>query len=159
MQLVSGDYMPKLQGEKKVSRPTYESSTNVAKELEIAAKFCSVFDCTYEQYPPLHAVNGKFVKDGKVQAIAEIKVRNNASNKYPTLMMSSSKYRKGLDWAHKENAPFLLVIKFTDGLFMTKVGAKYQESIGGRKDRNDPDDIERCVYIPMDSFKQVAAQW
>lgn len=139
-------------------RPKYESSTNVARELEIAAKFCNVFDCTYEQYPPLHAVNGKFVKDGKVQAIAEIKVRGNASYKYPTLMLSSAKYKKGLDWAHKENAPFILVIKFTDGLFMAKVGTGYDESIGGRTDRNDPSDVERCVYIPIASFKQIAAQ-
>jgi len=139
-------------------RPRYESSTNVAKELEIAARLCNVFDCTYEQYPPLHAVNGKFIKDGKVQAIVEIKVRNNASYKYPTLMLSCAKYNKGLDWAHKENAPFILLIMFTDGLFMTKVGSGYDENIGGRSDRNDPNDIERCVYIPMASFKQIAAR-
>lgn len=138
-------------------RPQYENSSSVARELEIAAKFCNIFDCTYEQYPPLHPVNGKFVKNGKVQAIVEIKVRNNASDKYPTLMLSSAKHKKGLDWAHKENAPFLLVIKFTNGLFMANVKTEYEESIGGRKDRDDPMDIERCVYIPISQFRQLAA--
>lgn len=139
-----------------MSRPTYENATHVAKELAIASKFCTIFDCTYEQYPPMHPVNGKFVAQGKTIVVTEIKGRNNRSTKYPTLMLSATKWERGRKWAQAEHAPFLLVIEFTDGLFMTKVADNYEVFVGGRHDREDPKDIERCVYIPINSFKQVA---
>jgi hypothetical protein len=138
-----------------MSRPQYESSTDVSEELRIASYFCSVFGCKYEQYPPMHPANGKFIMDGRTIAVAEIKTRNNKSSKYPTLMISSTKCKRGKDWAQKENAAFILVIKFTDGVFMTRVTNKYQEYLGGRQDRNDPNDLERCAYIPISSFMRV----
>jgi len=70
-------------------------------------------------------------------------------------MISSTKCKRGKDWAQKENAAFILVIKFTDGVFMTRVTNKYQEYLGGRQDRNDPNDLERCAYIPISSFMRV----
>ena len=138
-----------------MNRPIYEAPEHVSKELTVASYVCNVFSCTYEQFPPLHALNGKLVRNGITDAVVEIKIRNNASTKYPTLMMSANKWKRGLEWAHKENKPFLLVIKFTDGVFLTKVAADYPESIGGRTDRNDPNDMERCVYIPISSFKKI----
>jgi len=136
-------------------RPLYEASEHVAKELELAAYFCNRFGCVYEQYQPMHPLNGRFLLNGVPTAVAEIKVRNNKSNKYPSLMLSASKWRKGLEWAHIENAPFILLVNFFDGVFMTKVQKDYTEGIGGRTDRNDIRDIERCAYIPMDSFLKI----
>jgi hypothetical protein len=138
-----------------MNRPFYEAPEHVSEELKVAAYVCNVFSCSYEQYPPLHPLNGKLVQDGITKVVAEIKIRNNASTKYPTLMMSSDKWKRGLDWAFIENKPFMLFVKFTDGIFMTKVKNKYDEAIGGRTDRNDPNDVERCVYIPISSFKKI----
>jgi hypothetical protein len=139
-----------------MSRPTYESYQNVSEELQIAATFCEVFGCKYEQYPPLHHLNGKFTVGGRTAAVVEIKQRRNKSTTYPTLMISAAKCANGRDWGQKENAPFILLVKFTDGLFMTKATRKYQEAIGGRTDRGDPNDLERCAYIPMEKFYRVA---
>lgn len=139
-----------------MSRPTYESYQDVSEELQIAAIFCEVFGCKYEQFPPLHHLNGKFVLNGRTVAVVEIKQRRNKSIKYPTLMISAAKCANGREWAQKENAPFILLVKFTDGLFMIKVTHNYQESIGGRVDRGDPDDLERCAYIPIEKFYKVA---
>ena len=139
-----------------MTRPTYESYNNVAEELQIASIFCEVFGCKYEQFPPLHHLNGKFTVGGRTVAVAEIKQRKNKRNTYPTLMISSAKCANGRSWAHKENVPFILLVKFTDGLFMTKITHKYAESIGGRTDRNDPNDVERCSYIPVEQFYRVA---
>jgi hypothetical protein len=139
-----------------MSRPTYETSAHVAKELSIAAHFCKVFDCTYEQYPPRHPVNGKFVIGGETIAVAEIKSRNNRSTKYPTLMLSANKWERGSQWAQAEHVPFLLIVEFTDGLFMAKMLNNYEVFVGGRHDRGDPKDIERCVYVPIDSFMRIA---
>jgi hypothetical protein len=133
-------------------RPTYESADNVSQELSVASTFCDVFGCKYEQYPPKYPLNGKFMVGDKTVAVAEIKQRRNKSTAYPTLMVSAAKCAKGREWAHKENAPFVLLVKFTDGLFMTKVAKKYDEAIGGRRDRGDSEDMERCAYIPISSF-------
>lgn len=138
-----------------MNRPLYEAPNHVSKELEVASYICSIFNCTYEQYPPLHALNGKLVANGVTQAVVEIKMRNNKSTQYSTLMISADKWRRGLEWADKENKPFLLIVKFNDGIFMTKVAREYSEAIGGRVDRNDPRDIERCAYIPISTFKKI----
>ena len=138
-----------------MSRPIYEGAVDVARELETAAHFCQVFDCTYEQYPPRHPVNGKIVQKGKTVAVVEIKARNNKSKKYPTVMMGSAKWERGRSWAHTENVPFVVIIRFTDGVFMTIARSGYEEYIGGRTDRADDKDMERCIYIPIDSFRKI----
>jgi hypothetical protein len=138
-----------------MNRPAYEKAADVARELETAAYFCEVFECKYEQYPPRHPVNGKLTQKDKTIAVVEIKTRNNRSTKYPTVLMGSAKWERGKNWAHTENVPFIILIKFTDGVFMTVAKDTYEEYIGGRTDRADDKDMERCVYIPVDSFVKI----
>jgi hypothetical protein len=49
----------------------------------------------------------------------------------------------------------LLIVRFTDGVFVVVLEDKYEKRIGGRHDRNDSHDTETCMYIPMTEFVQI----
>jgi hypothetical protein len=68
-------------------------------------------------------------------------------------MLSSYKWRNGLYRAKTLGVPFMLVVKFADGVFYTIVDDAYEIGRGGRYDRNDRFDSEECVFIPMDTFR------
>ena len=52
--------------------------------------------------------------------------------------------------------PIYIVLALPDQTYWTQVGEKLEKLIrigkGGRTDRNDPEDQEECVFIPMSAF-------
>lgn len=137
-------------------RKIYETDDDRQRQNRIALHLADKWNCTYIRSPDLHFVDGKILNSlGQIAAFVEIKFRNNASNKYPTYMLSAAKWRKALELAGTKKVPFMLVVEFTDGIYATKVKDSYPIAKGGRVDRNDPKDIEDCIYIPMAEFKKV----
>ena len=94
-------------------------------------------------------------EDGSRGALVEVKKRNNAHNRYPTYMLSANKHRNLIDISTTQNIPALLFVGFTDGVYATKLKPEYPTGQGGRYDRNNPYDIENCIYIALDEFKQI----
>lgn len=137
-------------------RKIYESEKDRENQVRIAEYLTEAWDCGYIKTPPLFPVDGAIVDlTGRMIALVEIKVRSNASNKYPTYMLSAGKWREAIKMCKQENFHFMLVVEFTDGIFAAKVKDDYPIAKGGRRDRNDARDIEDCIYIPMSEFKKV----
>ena len=86
-------------------------------------------------------------------AWVEIKCRTNPSTLYTDYMLSLGKWESGVGH-HSESAPFVLIVRFTDGTFYYKYDGAFNPRTGwgGRKDRNDKQDMEQVVYIPMNKF-------
>jgi hypothetical protein len=96
-----------------------------------------------------------YYPDMKLAAIVEIKTRRNNYNKYPTYMLSANKWRNGLALSKEKGVPFMLVVSFLDGIYVTKMKQEYDIRQGGRYDRGDAMDVEDCVYIPMSDFRRM----
>ena len=137
-------------------RPIYETSADRARENGVRVHLMETFGCQYQKAPPLFCVDGQLLDaDGKTAGLVEIKTRKNAHNKYPTYMLSASKWRKAMSLGDTMNVPVMLVVQFTDGVYMTRLKWDYPTAQGGRTDRNDAMDIEECIYIPITEFKSV----
>ena len=67
-------------------------------------------------------------------------------------MLSAAKYKKMLSLADALKVHALLLVKYTDKTRMVKLEEEYQINIGGRTDRGDAQDIEKCIYIPIEDF-------
>jgi hypothetical protein len=51
---------------------------------------------------------------------------------------------------------FVLIIKWDDGVFFYKAGSsEVTYGFGGRYDRDDSQDQEPMVFIPVDKFKRI----
>ena len=87
-----------------------------------------------------------------------MKCRTNPKDKYPTYMLSLDKWLAGMNMHLFGGLPFVLVVQWSDCIgFLKCVNAIKHITIdmGGRKDRNDSQDIEPVVYIPTNLFKVV----
>lgn len=137
-------------------RKIYQTPEDKLRQNRVAEYISEAWDCDFVAAEDLSYVDGKIIdRDGQVSALVEIKTRRNASTKYPTYMLSAYKWRNALQLANTHRVPFMLVVEFTDGIFATKMRSDYPTAAGGRLDRNDPMDIEDCIFIPMGDFRKI----
>lgn len=138
-----------------MSRPLYESQADLQNEVQVAEHLNQVWSCRFHKLPMSYSVDWMLMRDKPV-AFAELKCRKNDSTKYPTLMLSLNKWVKGIQFANQLDVPFLIICRWTDGLFFHEAGSvDVTYGIGGRTDRGDSQDTEPVVYIPVTSFKRI----
>jgi len=137
-------------------RPIYETPADKQREDEVRRYISESYSCVYMKTAELAGVDGYlYYPDMKLAAIVEIKTRRNNYNKYPTYMLSANKWRNGLALSKEKGVPFMLVVSFLDGIYVTKMKQEYDIRQGGRYDRGDAMDVEDCVYIPMSDFRRM----
>tara|TARA_R110000803_G_scaffold10912_8_gene33210 strand:+ start:4222 stop:4635 length:414 start_codon:yes stop_codon:yes gene_type:complete len=134
----------------------YETEADRANESGVFGTIAKKYNCKVEKCEQLSYADGYLLyEDGSRGALVEVKKRNNAHNRYPTYMLSANKHRNLIDISTTQNIPALLFVGFTDGVYATKLKPEYPTGQGGRYDRNNPYDIENCIYIALDEFKQI----
>lgn len=141
------------------NRPIYESLADKENERAIVTQICYAWDCLAEKGRHLGYVDYYLYKP-KTNLIAVIEIKNRhklSVRKFPAYMISKNKINKGLIISNELAVPFLLVVNFAEMLMYAEIKREhqYKEGMGGRKDRNDPYDIEPVVYIPISLFKPI----
>jgi hypothetical protein len=134
----------------------YESSHDLDQEQSVASVLSKAWNCEFHKLPISYHVDWMLMREGKGVAFAELKSRKVPSTQYKTLMLSLSKWIKGNDLRRATTLPFLIIAKFTDGIFyLDSYSADVDFGIGGRTDRGDSQDIEPVVYMEIQHFKKV----
>jgi len=134
----------------------YETEADRANESAIFGTVTRKYNCKVEPCEQLSYADGYLLyEDESRGAVVEVKKRNNAHNKYPTYMLSANKHSNLIDISTSQNIPALLFVGFTDGIYATKLKSEYPTAKGGRRDRNNPLDVEDCIYIPMNEFREI----
>jgi hypothetical protein len=136
-------------------RPVYENEFDRSNEGYIKKYIESKGKFTYEKSEPVSSIDGLLFQDDKHVGNVEIKTRTNASDKYPTYMISAMKVDSILHMSKEDKVIPLLIVRFTDGVFTVVLEDRYEKRLGGRHDRNDSHDTETCMYIPMTEFVQI----
>jgi hypothetical protein len=95
-----------------------------------------------------------FDQFGIAKAVVEIKCRDNAKRQYNTLILSLAKWNMGARYYDTNGLSFLVVARWTDGVFVHQYSPKngYHITMGGRTDRGDAQDIEPVIHIPISNF-------
>jgi hypothetical protein len=115
-----------------------------------------MWEVDFHKLPRAYHVDWMLTKRGEAKAFAELKCRNNPRSQYPTLMLSMHKWMHGKAMAQEIGGKFLVIVKWSDGIFYHTQGwCDVTYGVGGRKDRGDSQDIEPVVHIPTDYFKRV----
>ena len=137
-------------------RPMYEKEEDRAKEQAVFSALAKKLNCVCITTPKLSRIDRLIcTKKGTLSAIVELKTRTNAHDKYPTYMLSAAKYKEMLALANALKVPALLLVKYTDKTRMVHLRDEYQFGLGGRIDRGDALDMEQCIYIPIEDFKDL----
>ena len=99
------------------------------------------------------------VQGGVTRFVAEIKVRRNESNRYPTVFASAAKWFKLLQLSEALDVPGLYVFAFTDGVVgyvkASEIDAR-RHRVAGRIDRVDaPNDQEWIIDVPIEQLQVI----
>ena len=138
--------------------PLYETIEDRLQEQSVSEKLKEAWNLDVWSLAP-YATTGDLLlgKDGVLKAICEVKRRYNARDKYETYIISRSKLRRISATAEALNTKGLLVVQFEDALVWHDATSSlvYETRWGGRYDREDPNDLELMVHIPLDKLKTV----
>ena len=136
-------------------RPTYETIDDLRNERNVIEAFCNPFDYQYAKMPKQYHLDYCVLKQDKVVGFCEVKVRTNNHNQYDTLLLSLSKVSAANGLKNASGINSILLVKWKDKFGYTYFKNDWPVMVGGRKDRNDWQDIEPVVHIPISEFKFV----
>lgn len=139
---------------KPLKRPLYETPEHLAREFNVAQAIEEALSSTLHKLPHKYNADYAAFRDDKLQSWIEIKCRDVESTAFPTVMLSLDKWLKIRWLAHATGVKFTLVVEFRDGIYWTDETDKVRPiAFLGRSDRNDWQDMEPSVRIPLSEFK------
>jgi len=148
-----------------VSRTAYESQSDLSTEAAVIKRFCKHFNVDYHKLPISYKYDYILTskKTEVIQAIAEVKNRKNEMRKYPTLVLSQSKFMKGVEYYEYyknigNRSDMLIIVQWIDTLGYYKYDPTdtFVHKIGGRTlNTRDSADIEPVILIPISKFTEI----
>ena len=138
--------------------PRYETVGDRLQEDNVSNQLRAAWNLDVWSLPPYTTTGDLLLgKDGMLRAICEVKRRYNPLNKYETYIISRSKLGRISAMAEALNTKGLLVVQFDDVLAWHDAtdALAYETKSGGRYDREDPNDIELMVHIPIEKLRKI----
>ena len=141
-----------------MTRPWYETKGDLARERLFAKKIIGQRETVHLfKLPIKFIVDYAIVQDGAVIAWMEMRHRTTRKAKYYDYQTSAAKLSAGVILGEMYTLPFYLFVRFKDTDSWMEIDRNY---LDGRRlemmyltSRNDPQDIEPCVSIPLTDLK------
>ena len=139
-------------------RKIYETEQDRKNEKKVADYLQKIWKCKCKKLSYKDIVDYAVTRDNLILSWVEIKCRKISYNYKPFYMISMNKINNGRVLAAQKEKPFLLVVKFTDGLYVYKdKGETHILKWGGinKKYIRDEQDREPCYLIDTDLFQKI----
>ena len=141
-------------------RPKYETQHDLERQGIAAAKFCKAFRCVLHGLPEFYEVDFLVEFKGLMRGVCEVKCRDIFSYDYGTVILSLHKFKAMTEYGRLVGGSADLVVQFKDKMMTVNLLAYHPSlmkiSTGGRHDRDDAQDTEPVIHIPLDWFTEVA---
>lgn len=148
-----------------MARPKNETEDDLKAEEEARKAVEEGFKCQIQKLQP-HVYSGLdwvlYRHNKTLHSWGEFKRRYVNKDKYPTLMISLGKWLH-LKWtAERSMLPFAIYVQWDDTGVQYKSwphtsGMGYTVGMGARGDRDQPGDLEPCIFIPVGEFRPIKA--
>ena len=138
-------------------RQIYETRSDLDNEKSICKRIEAACGLRLKKLSIKYNLDFIGFRNGKAVAVIEVKKRHNSYSRYPTLILSLAKYNRGVEFYRVNDLKFIFCVQFEDGYFFYEYQNedKFNVQIGGRTDRNDAEDIEPVVHIPIVRMKKL----
>lgn len=136
-------------------RPMYENKLTLDEELLFADEICSTWSIHLQKMPLSYKLDFSVIRKNKIVAFAELKCRRVSKDKYPTYLIGLSKIISAQNIHKASKKPVMLCVKWTDcagWIRLDDPDLQFDLAIGGRKDRQDWQDVEPICFIPIEQF-------
>jgi hypothetical protein len=134
-------------------RPIYETKADKANEQKVAEKITAARGYMMEKLARMHPMDYAAFSTGGLKAFIEIKCRTNSMAKYPTTMCGMDKVLYARQVQQAFGIKSYLFVQWTDRLGYICMDEPCELDLGGRIDRNDPNDTGMYAYFDVSKFK------
>lgn len=144
-------------------RRTYETQSDLKREEEVAEILAEQWGVVAKKLPRFYHFDYalcdyipdvNYNEQWPIKAMVEIKNRTVVSHRYDTVIIGLDKLMEADKVARVSDCMILLVYRFTDRICYYQIGQeKLDLTMGGRRDRNDKEDHNPVVHIPIEKFK------
>lgn len=149
--------------------PLYETSKHLAEEELMKLDIEWEWDCVLRKLPIKYSIDYALCRGGNnnvVEGFVEFKRRHEVSthspSKYPpAYLLDIHKIKEAQQLWDTYGKPVWLVVKFNDRTGFTPLAAEgihfknHKMVVGGRKDRDDQNDIQPSILIPISNFEWI----
>ena len=135
--------------------PTYETQTDLANESRVMQAIADKYGLQLRKCPERYRMDAVFLTGGDIYCLVAFKRRNLASTTYPTFFISLSKAMAAAEIRDQTGIPVYLVVEWTDMIGRIDVRAYSKVTIGGRKDRDDPNDYDLVAHYDIKNFERL----
>jgi hypothetical protein len=139
-------------------RPRYERPDDRVRQWDAILGYCHALGVVPRCTDELAAWDYTLWHGQRMVAIVEVKCRRCASYSYPTYLIGIRKMETLRDEAARRGVPGRLLVRWTDGsgvIDATDALETAGRAQGGRADRDDPEDMEPVLHIPIARFSRV----
>lgn len=141
-----------------MNRRNLETATHRAAEDAVAAELARAWGGTVIKMPSHAAIDRMHFVGRTLRAVVEIKCRTHLRSTYPTLMLSAEKWTLVRFFAQLagDDVGGLLVVRFADGaIYLADLDCVMPVAVDPAvyADHADPDEVEPCVFLPVDEMK------
>jgi len=135
-------------------RSLYETEEDRGREGSFIEELCITWKCEAVKLPIHYKLDFALMRDGVIRAFLETKIRKYVMDYFDTYMISMAKVLAAREYSAFAGIPSLLAVRWNDGDgFIGLHSMKdFEIGFGGRRDRNDPQDMEPVVFIPIENF-------
>lgn len=137
-------------------RRIYETIDDLGQEKAIAEKLEVRWHCVMRKLPRSYRLDWAASDDGKIRAWLEFKRRYRTFDQYPDTFLALGKVMAAREFVAATSMKCLFVVQFDDALAYADMVINGREIVfGGRTDRDDWEDIEPVVLVPMADFTKI----
>lgn len=137
-------------------RPMYENSDTLTAERNVVLTLCDKWNSEAVKLPIAYNVDYGLFRDETLRCWLEVKCRNCTIGQYETYFISYKKIVNGLRLADDSGKPFILAVQWSDALGWIKIErSRFEVKIGGRRDRNDWQDVEPMAHFKTQDFQLI----
>ena len=135
----------------------YENKAHLKAERDVADVLEKAWKCELKNLSYKLTVDFAIVRDSVIYGWIEVKCRNISYKRNNEYMISMHKINKARQLSKNTGLSFILVVKFTDGIYYYKDrGEQHLLKWGGRfLTQRDEQDLEPCYYIDTKLFKSL----
>lgn len=143
-----------------MTRPQYETQRDLLNEREAISAIEAKFNCVAEKIPKRMKLDYALSREEAIAAFSEVKtVKYNIEDyvRFGGYFISLEKWQSARHLYETTGKPFVLCLNTPKGIYYAvfKDFTQSNFKMGGRKDRNDPDDWEPLVIIDPLLFNPV----
>jgi hypothetical protein len=136
------------------TRPLYETAGDLSAEGEFIDGLCTLWKCGAWKLPIRYKLDYALFRGESIRAFLEIKVRNYRKDAFEDYMISMDKVLTARIYSDFAKVPSILAVQWLDTSGFIDLGTlkNFSLGFGGRTDREDSQDREPVVLIPISDF-------